>query len=620
MAAADPGSHIGERRAEIYTYESQNPVYALNWSNRRDKKFRLAVGSFIEEYENYVEIITLDDEAGTFSSDPKFTFQHPHAATKVMFIPDKDCTRPDLLATTGDFLRIWHVGKDGVQLQKLLNNNKNSEFCAPLTSFDWNETDPKRLGTSSIDTTCTIWDIEKGVVDTQLIAHDREVYDIAWGGVGVFASVSADGSVRVFDLRDKEHSTIIYESPQPNQPLLRLGWNKQDPRYMATLLLDCSKVVVLDIRFPTLPVAELQRHTAPVNTLAWAPHSSCHICTAGDDAQALIWDLSSMSQPLDQDLDADPILAYSAGAEVNQLQWSTTQPDWVAICFANKTQILRADLTASQSLLATAKALARLQAVKDRLSHLATPHALIEGRLLRDACFHNLSHEFLLVAAGSDVHGSEVIIDTTFREQFTIPQATEHYQELIRMLPAEFVGSPARLVPLAQLLCAEMGASFLSRGLTCPPWRQAKSLLSKWLPSKVRDVDVSSCSAKRSSASLVSGSSPSSPVSALSAVASPYVRVAGHNAFARDSSEGSSPPGEVASPFALAEVADGCEAVGLRPRQRSRSLLSNKMAEQEADQAAKAPQESSKAVSVEQILAASDEQPPIRRVKMAGAK
>lgn len=55
-------------------------------------------------------------------------------------------------------------------------------------------------------------------------------------------------------------------------------------------------------RFPTLPVAELHRHQAPVNGLAWAPHSSCHICTAGDDMQALIWDLSSMSQPLDQGL------------------------------------------------------------------------------------------------------------------------------------------------------------------------------------------------------------------------------------------------------------------------------------------------------------------------------
>ena len=34
-----------------------------------------------------------------------------------------------------------------------------------------------------------------------MIAHDKEVYDIAWGGLGVFATVSADGSVRVFDLR-----------------------------------------------------------------------------------------------------------------------------------------------------------------------------------------------------------------------------------------------------------------------------------------------------------------------------------------------------------------------------------------------------------------------------------
>jgi WD repeat-containing protein 68 len=327
------------KRAEIYTYESSNLVYGLNWSNRQEHRFRLAVGSFIEEYENRIEIITLDDETGKFSSDMRLCFAHPFPATKIMFMPDKESNRPDLLATTADYLRLWHLTEDGVVLQKLLNNNKNSEFCAPLTSFDWNETDPKRLGTSSIDTTCTIWDIERGVVDTQLIAHDKEVYDIAWGGVGVFASVSADGSVRVFDLWDKEHSTIIYESGDGGAPLLRLGWNKQDPRYMATILMDSSKVVVLDIRFPTLPVAELQRHQACVNALAWAPHSSCHICTAGDDSQALIWDLSSMSQSMDQGL--DPILAYSAGAEINQLQWSTTQPDWVAINFGNKTQILR---------------------------------------------------------------------------------------------------------------------------------------------------------------------------------------------------------------------------------------------------------------------------------------
>ena len=42
--------------------------------------------------------------------------------------------------------------------------------------------------------------------------------------------------------RDKEHSTIIFEAPTENTPLLRLGWNKQDPRYMATILMDSSKV------------------------------------------------------------------------------------------------------------------------------------------------------------------------------------------------------------------------------------------------------------------------------------------------------------------------------------------------------------------------------------------
>ena len=53
----------------------------------------------------------------------------------------------------------------------------------------------------------------------------------------MFASVGADGSVRMFDLRHLEHSTIIYEDPQ-HHSLLRLSWNKQDPNYLATFAID----------------------------------------------------------------------------------------------------------------------------------------------------------------------------------------------------------------------------------------------------------------------------------------------------------------------------------------------------------------------------------------------
>jgi hypothetical protein len=39
---------------------------------------------------------------------------------------DKEGTRPDLLATTGEFLRIWQVGEEGVTLQRLLDNMRRS--------------------------------------------------------------------------------------------------------------------------------------------------------------------------------------------------------------------------------------------------------------------------------------------------------------------------------------------------------------------------------------------------------------------------------------------------------------------------------------------------------------
>ena len=170
----------------------------------------------------------------------------------------------------------------------------------------------------------------------------------------MFASVGADGSVRMFDLRHLEHSTIIYEDTQ-HHSLLRLAWNKQDPNYLATFAIDSMEIIILDVRIPCTPVARLNNHRSGVNGIAWAPHSACHICTAGkcetmrsrhtlslsmlrsgDDRQALIWDIQQMPRAIE-----DPILAYTAEGEINQVQWSTTQPDWIAICFNNFLEILR---------------------------------------------------------------------------------------------------------------------------------------------------------------------------------------------------------------------------------------------------------------------------------------
>lgn len=349
-------------RKEIYTYKAPWTVFSLAWSNRieQNAQFRLAIGSYIEQYTNTVQILKTKYQLQPNSEYPTMQIysaceiEHPYPCTKILWSPEgKQANQSannfggrDLLATTGDYLRLWSVTEDGSGPEGtlksnrealLINNNRNSEYCSPLTSFDWNECDPSMIVTSSIDTTCTIWDINTQIVKTQVIAHDKEVFDLAFSrGTDVFASVGADGSVRLFDLRSLEHSTIIYETPNL-EPLLRLEWNKQDPNYLATFKVDSQSTIILDIRVPCQPVTVLGGHAGCVNAVAWAPHSSCHICTAADDSHALIWDLSQMSKrPVE-----DPILAYNAEGEVNNLQWSSSQPDWVSIAFSDKLQILR---------------------------------------------------------------------------------------------------------------------------------------------------------------------------------------------------------------------------------------------------------------------------------------
>lgn len=118
--------------------------------------------------------------------------------------------------------------------------------------------------------------------------------------------------------------------------MLRVAWNQVDTNYLATVTIDSSRVIVLDVRMPASPAAELRAHTAPVNAISWAPHSASHICTVADDNQALIWDLNPLPRTIE-----DPILAYAAAAEINNICWPTHNPDWVTIAFEDKIQILR---------------------------------------------------------------------------------------------------------------------------------------------------------------------------------------------------------------------------------------------------------------------------------------
>ena len=250
---------------------------------------------------------------------------------------------------------------------------------APLTNFSWNEKAPNLIVTASIDTTCTVWNIDTSTAMTQLIAHDREVYDVAWlpGSTDIFVSVGADGSLRAFDLRSLEHSTILYETPAPKNvpppsassasarpptsPLLRISFNPADSNYMSTFHMDGADVQILDMRSPGQPVMELRGHHAAINALGWGSAERPLLATAGrhlqesrsnhwmltfltaDDCQVLLWDLANYTQGAASPRSAgsrlnsprpdakkrivsEPIMAYTAPSQITNLAWSPQIP------------------------------------------------------------------------------------------------------------------------------------------------------------------------------------------------------------------------------------------------------------------------------------------------------
>ncbi|RKP06818.1 WD40-repeat-containing domain protein, partial [Thamnocephalis sphaerospora] len=319
--------------------------------------FHLAVGTFMEGAGNKLQVVSLGASGEDDHEQLELTVT---AEAEVLYPCTKVMTQPEygdscLLATTSDMLRIWEHKQGpegGLQLRAELCSAK-SDMMAPLTSFDWSDAKPSLLVTCSVDTTCTVWDVVTKQAKTQLIAHDREVFDVSFvaGSQDIFASVGADGSVRMFDLRSLEHSSIIYESPGSDHrapaPLLRLACNRKSTHYLATFHMDAQTIQVLDARMPGTPFAELQAHTGPVNSIAWSPESESNLISCGDDGQILLWDIKDSAGSMQPGISSSGNStvsvkgAHTVAAEANVATWSRTLPSWIGVTSGQTLYALR---------------------------------------------------------------------------------------------------------------------------------------------------------------------------------------------------------------------------------------------------------------------------------------
>lgn len=183
-----------------HNYAAPWDIYSIAFSSKQAAPFRLGIGSLKDEEANHVEVIQMNPEVHRL--EKKFEFEHKYPPTKLMWVPDTKEQYADLLATSSDVLRIWEIEDNRRSVLKCELANSKKELTGPLTSFDWNAVEPHTIITSSIDTTCSLWDIQKQALIKTLIAHDKEVFDVSFSpDPHAFATVGADGSVRNFDTR-----------------------------------------------------------------------------------------------------------------------------------------------------------------------------------------------------------------------------------------------------------------------------------------------------------------------------------------------------------------------------------------------------------------------------------
>jgi WD40 repeat protein len=244
--------------------------------------------------------------------------------------PSKVCwgSGGELFASTSTSLRLWRATEEKPILKLYPSNKSGASLPCPLTSLSWNNCNPSKIATSAVDTTISVWDLEKANLETQLVAHDKPVLDVAYGSsMHQFVSVSEDGSLRLFDTRDLDHSTILYED---SVPLLRVTWLESQPNLIATLAADRTDILLFDIRKSGFLAGVIRLGPALPNAIAWSASGSLAVGMS-DGSVAVCTSISETIQhsgenvlKLKPDRMLPPPKGYTGGGLTN-ITWCGTE-------------------------------------------------------------------------------------------------------------------------------------------------------------------------------------------------------------------------------------------------------------------------------------------------------
>lgn len=184
-------------------------------------------------------------------------------------------------------------------------------------------------------------------------SHTSSIEDIQWSPTEstVFGSVSADRSLRIWDIRTRDRKSVVAATDAHDADINVMSWNNgSSSSYLVVTGGDEGAIKVWDLRNlkggkganrNVTPVASFTWHQSPITSIEWNPNEdSCFAASSADDSVTL-WDLSvelddeervqSAIGSNDKIKDVPPqlLFVHQGQKEIKELHWHPQIPGTV---------------------------------------------------------------------------------------------------------------------------------------------------------------------------------------------------------------------------------------------------------------------------------------------------